>query len=353
VPFLQKFIDANAISADYDKTWTRSLDPSAYQFEDDGAGEGTPAGWTRTFPHPLGTPGGKPDSTFFSRWQRSPFADEYLGRMAAASADALKLGRGNTTDFLGVSFSSLDYVGHAFGPRSHEVQDLLVRLDATIGRLLAHLDGTVGAGNYVLGLSSDHGVAEVPEQIGRGGRQTGRQVSEALTRVLAPVLGPGRHVLSTVYTDIYFAPAARDRLTSDPKLMSAAMKALAELPAVEHVLRGEDLTSAAARSSSNPVVRAAALSYHPGRSGDIVIVPREAWLLSTSVTTHGTHHAYDQRVPVILFGASVASGDHSQAATPADLAPTLAAIAGVPIQKGDGRVLVEAVGSSWSVVRSP
>jgi hypothetical protein len=56
---------------------------------------------------------------------------------------------------------------------------------------------------------------------------------------------------------------------------------------------------------------------------------------------------------VILFGASIARGAHSEAATPADLAPTLAAIAGVPIQQGDGRVLAEAVGSSWSVVRSP
>lgn len=341
VPFLQKFIDANPIAADYDKTWTRSLEASAYQYEDDAAGEGTPTGWTRTFPHQLGTPGGKPDPAYYQRWQRSPFADEYIGRMAADAADALHLGHGTTTDFLGVSFSSLDIVGHTYGPRSHEVQDMLVRLDATIGRFLDHLDKTVGPGNYVLGFSADHGVADVPEQSGRGGRQSNQQTTEALTRVLEPALGPGKHVLSTAYTDIYLSTPARERLKKDPALMAAAVDALKQLPAIERVLVGADLKSASARSSSDPVVRAAALSYNPGRSGDLIIVPKEGWLLSSSVTTHGTYQAYDQRVPVILFGASVKPGEYSQAATPADVAPTLAAVAHVPIKKGDGRVLSE------------
>jgi predicted AlkP superfamily pyrophosphatase or phosphodiesterase len=343
VPYLKAFTDANPIAADYDKVWTRSLDLQAYQYDDDGAGEGTPGGWTRTFPHPLGTPGGKPDGTYFQRWQRSPFADEYLGRMAAATADALNLGRGTATDFLAVSFSSLDLVGHTYGPRSHEVQDLLVRLDATIGRFLDHLDKTVGRGNYVLGFSADHGVADVPEQIGNGGRQSNQQTTEALMQVFTPALGPGKHVLSAAYTDIYLSAEARERLRKDPKLLAAAREALLKLPAVERIFVGADLKSAAARSSSDPVVRAAALSYNPGRSGDVIIIPKDGWLLSSAVTTHGTYHSYDQRVPVILFGASVKPGEYTQAATPADLVPTLAAVARVPIKKGDGRVLTEAL----------
>ena len=128
-PFVRDFIDANPITADFDKVWERTLPPGAYQGEDEVPGEGTVAGWTRSFPHPLGLPGGKADIEFYGRWQRSPFADEYVARMAMASIDALKLGRGNTTDFLGVSFSAADGAGHVFGPRSHEVQDMLVRLD--------------------------------------------------------------------------------------------------------------------------------------------------------------------------------------------------------------------------------
>ena len=343
VPFLQQFIDANPLSADYGKVWEKTLPESAYRHADDGEGEGLASGWTRTFPHPLGVEGGKPDGTFYSRWQRSPFADEYLGRMAVSALDALQLGRGTTTDFLGVSFSSLDVVGHTYGPKSHEVQDVLVRLDRTIGRLLEHLDRTVGAGNYVVGLSADHGVAEVPEQIKRGGRQAGKTAQDALTKTLTPLLGPGPHVAASNYTDIYLTEAANARLRADPKLVAATMDALRALPAVERVFRGDELAAAGARSSGDPVLRAAALSYHPQRSGDFIIVPKEQWLLSTSVTTHGTHHPYDQRVPVILFGGGIKPGEYRGTATPADLTPTLTAIAGVPIAACDGRVLKEAL----------
>ena len=343
VPFLQQFIDANPLSADYDKTWERSLDVSAYKHEDDAVGEGTPSGWGRTFPHPLGTPGGKPDAAFYSRWQRSPFSDEYLARMAMAAVGALRLGQSSTTDFLAISFSALDLVGHAYGPRSHEVQDLLVRLDRTIGQLLHHLDETVGAGNYVLGLSSDHGVADVPEQAGRGGRQPGRQAFDTLSNALVAALGPGDHVAAVAYTDIFLEPATNRRLKRDPKLMATAVDALRALPAVEHVLRAEDLATAEARASDDPVRRAAALSYYKDRSGDLIIVPKDQWLFSTAVTTHGTNRQYDQHVPVIVFGASFRAGEYTNAATPADLVPTLAAAAGVRIRKTDGRALAEAV----------
>lgn len=343
VPFLQQFIAANPLAADYDKVWDRLLPSSAYRHDDDALGEGTPNGWSRTFPHPLGEPGGKPDGTFYSRWQRSPFADEYLARMAMATVDALNLGRNDSTDFLGVSFSSLDTVGHTYGPKSHEVQDLLVRLDRTIGRLLDHMDKTVGAGNYVLGFSADHGTADIPEQVKRGGRQAGRVAIEALNRVLTPLIGAGEHVAAANYTDIYLTAAANEKLKHDPRLVAATMNALRRLPAVDRVFRGEELARARARSSSDRVLRAAALSYHPGRSGDFIIVPKEQWLLSTSVTTHGTHYPYDQRVPVIAFGASIKTGQYRGTATPADLAPTLAAVAGVRVAETDGRVLKEAL----------
>ena len=342
VPFLQAFIDANPITADYDKVWERSLSPTAYQGEDVMKGEGKVTGWTTAFPHPLSVPGGKADADFYSRWQKSPYSDEYLGRMAAASIDALKLGKGTATDFLGVSFSAVDGVGHVYGPRSHEVQDVLVRLDRTIGRLLEHLDAAVGPGNYVLGLSADHGVAEIPEQVG-GGRVASKTVTTALENVLGPALGPGTHVLSSTYTNIYLDDAARKRLTKDKTLREAAMTALRSVPGIKFAFWGPDLATKSARSSSDRVFRAAALSHNLGRSGDIIIAPAEQWLMSTAVTTHGTQYAYDQRVPVILFGASVRAGRYTEAATPADLMPTLAAVAKVKIAKTDGRVLKQAL----------
>jgi len=342
VPIVQRFIDANPIASDLGKTWKRTLPSTSYRHEDDVRSEQPPAGWTATFPHPVGIPGGKPDSAFVGLWQRTPLADEYLARMATAIVDDWKLGRGKGTDVLSVSFSTLDLVGHSFGPRSHEVQDVLVRLDLTIGQLMQALDQRVGRANYVLGLSADHGVAEIPEQNG-GGRQTNQQTAEALQRALTSALGPGKHVASAAYTDIYFAAEVRDRIVRDPALMKVALKALEATPAVARAFSAKEVASAAARSSTDPVLRAAALSYHPARSGDVIIVPREYWLLSASATTHGTHQAYDQRVPVIVFGPGVKAGMYQQTATPADIAPTLAFLAGVPIGPTDGRILTEAL----------
>ena len=342
VSYLQSFITANPLTSYMDKVWEKSLPPSVYQGDDDVKSEGTIAGWTRTFPHPIGVPGGKADSQYYGRWQRSPFADEYLARMAMASVDALKLGQGQTTDFLGVSFSVVDGVGHLFGPRSHEIQDALARLDRTLGMLLDHLDATVGKDNYVLGLSADHGVAEIPDTVG-GGRVAGKSVSQALESVLVPALGPGPHVASTVYTNIYLAEPARARLSKDAKLREAALNAVRSVQGIKYALWGPDLATAAARRSTDPVKRAAALSHHRDRSGDIIVAPMEKWILSTSVTTHGTQYSYDQRVPLILFGAGVKTGHYGGAATPADLMPSLSALAHVKIASTDGRALNGAV----------
>ncbi len=342
VSFIREFVTANPHTADVDKVWDRTLDVSRYQNADDAPGERAPSGWTRVFPHPL-APGGKADAGFHARWKSSPYGDEYLGRMAAAAVDALQLGRGEGIDFLGVSFSTLDSVGHAFGPASHEVQDIVLRLDRTIGRLLDHLDTTVGRGKYVAALTSDHGVAPIPEQTPGGGRQASKQILAAINGALVPILGPGEYAVVGAYTDIYLAAGVAERLKEDDKARAAVLDALRALPGVTHAFTADELRSSDARSSSDPVKRAAALSHHKERSGDIVVAPREFWILSTAATTHGTHHWYDQKVPVMFYGAGVRPGTYASAATPADVAPTLAALARVRFDRLDGRALADAI----------
>jgi predicted AlkP superfamily pyrophosphatase or phosphodiesterase len=338
-PVLAEFLKANPLSADAGKTWERMRPAGAYQFEDDRQGERPGSAWTRTFPHDLGKPTGATDTSFYGRWQRSPFADAYLERMTEAMIDGMQLGKGPGTDFLGVSFSALDFVGHAFGPRSHEAQDILFRLDATLGRLLAFLDERVGKDKYVLGLSADHGVADVPEQLPGSGRLLGAAVSAHLSKMLATLLGEGKHVASVAYTDIYLSPGAADRVARDRKLRARVLEGLRAIPGAAAAYHGSELSTSAARKSSDRVRRAAALSYFPGRSGDLIIVPRENWIMSSSATTHGTLYPYDQRVPVIVFGRGVKRGAYAQEASPADLMPTLAAVAGVTAPPTDGRIL--------------
>ena len=212
-----------------------------------------------TFPHVLA----KTVSPFTAQWQRSPFADEYLGRLAASAISELELGRGKGIDFMSVSFSSLDLVGHLFGPASHEVQDVVLRLDRTIGALLDHLDKTVGRGRYVVALSADHGVGSLPEQSESGGRQGGPEALAAINDALVPFFGEGKYAVHSAYTDLYLAPGVRQKLEANPKAASAVLAALKALPAVAHAFFASEIAGADARTSSDPVRRAAALNYHP------------------------------------------------------------------------------------------
>src|SRR6202048_1060603 len=123
MPFVEQYAKAHPIKDDYGKTWTRSLPEGSYWYDEKATGAVPPEGWDLTFPHPLRgkAAGNEPDSAFYEQWGSSPYADTYLSRFAEAAVDSLGLGQGGGTDFLGVSYSSVDYVGHEFGPRSWEI----------------------------------------------------------------------------------------------------------------------------------------------------------------------------------------------------------------------------------------
>ena len=341
-PFIEQYTAQHAVTADYGFSWERLNDPSAYQGQDDNPAERAPTGWTKTFPHVLGSKSGKPDAEFYGHWMGSPRSDEYLGKMAAAAVEALNLGKGPQIDFLGVSFSALDLVGHAYGPNSHEVQDVVARLDVTIGELLDQLDRTVGAGKYVVAFTADHGVGQIPEDSGKGGRETNAETTAAIDKALAPFLGPGKYVANAAYTDIYLQKPALKRMKKDPAVTAAVLNALRAMTGIAQAYTAAEIAAPGARSSSDPAKRAAAMNYYPGRSGDVIIVPKENWILSTSATTHGTLYPYDQRVPVILYGPGVRQQRFDDAATPADIAPSLAALAGISFRTSDGRAHTEA-----------
>jgi predicted AlkP superfamily pyrophosphatase or phosphodiesterase len=352
VPFMAEALKARPVSEDYGKTWTRTLPAEKYLFADRGLGEKPGTYWTPEFPHALKGKDGL-DAQFYDAWESSPFSDDYLGRLAIASVDALKLGQGPGTDFLGVSFSALDMVGHDFGPTSHEVQDVLVRLDRTVGALLAHLDRRVGAGKYVVAWTADHGASPVPQQAAAMGLDAGRLdtalIRQAATKALEAAFGPGTYTVRSQSSDLVLEPAVVEKLRRDPEALDALIAAIRAVPGVSGAYFGEQLDSHAAAGDRD--ARAEALSYFPGRSADVIVVPRAYWLPVSadgssqpgSATSHGTMFAYDQHVPLVLFGSGIKPGEYLRAASPADIAPTLAFLCGVTLASTDGDVLVEAI----------
>jgi predicted AlkP superfamily pyrophosphatase or phosphodiesterase len=340
---VQTLLAANPIDADFGKIWTRRLPVERYASPDEGEGEAPPRGWSATFPHVLqGNNDKAPGRDFRGQWARSPFADAYVGRFAAAVSDSLQLGRDDQTDFLGVSFSSPDLVGHAFGPMSQEVQDVYAHLDATIGTLLDRLDALVGRDRYVVALTSDHGVSLVPEKGAMSREDAGRvstaRIAEQLERTAqAAAPGAGSYIARVNGSDVYFTDGSLERLSKTPAALNAVVSALEGYPGIGRVFRREQLLGGV--DSPDPLLRAAALSYVPRWSGDLLFALKPGWVSIAAGTTHGTANVYDQRVPVILLGPGIRPGEYRDAVTPADIAPTLAAIAGITLPRAEGRDL--------------
>jgi predicted AlkP superfamily pyrophosphatase or phosphodiesterase len=364
-PFIAEFVKLHPVTDDYGKTWSPLLPESEYLYDQTAFNAGPPAGYGAAFPHPLrGTSESKgPDHSFFLQWATSPYAETYLAHMAEDVVDKLQLGKGPGIDFLSVSFSSVDYVGHTFGPRSWEVQDELARLDRDLAEFFTYLDKTVGRGKYLVAFSSDHGVAPVPEDLRRTGIDAGRlnlaEVKNRIEQALEPFHYAKRSVSEVDGADVYFTPGTYAKLQSDSHSLQAAIEAIQNTPGVARAYQAEELDDRPA--TRNPIRAAEAAGFFKSRSGDLVIVPKPYWIWDYSApgkpsrnggTSHGTPYYYDQRVPVILMGSGIRRGKYYEPATPADIAPTLATLCGITLATQDGRTLAEALEASQSTQAS-
>lgn len=355
MPFVEEFVKKRPVTEDYGKTWSLSLPQSTYWYDEKAVGAATVEGWNTTFPHALrGKEGGSaPDEAFYEQWATSPYADTYLTKMAETAVNSLVLGKSGATDYLGVSYSSVDYVGHTFGPRSWEIQDILARLDKDLGELFTHLDQKVGRGNYVVALTADHGVAPIPVDMQNTGFDAGvlsvPELQERLEKALEPFHYAKPAIARVAGNEVYFSPGVYGQLEQDSAATKALVHAALTMPGVAAVFWAEDLSSG--RKTISQARTAAEFNYFPGRSGDLFILQAPYWLMDSSAggakhhtgTSHGSAYYYDQRVPVLLMGFGIQPGEYFDSITPADIAPTLGALTGVTLSTCDGHVLEQAL----------
>lgn len=255
-------------------------------------------------------------------------ADRAVGELAMAAIEELDLGRRGHTDFLSISLSATDYVGHGYGPLSQEQLSNLIHLDRVLGDLLDYVDDVVGEGNWVAGLSADHGVVTMPEAANAMGNQDVQRI--LLTEMTAKV-------------DAVAARIMGERGTPEETAERTA-RALEKEGLVAKAYTHAELTFGQPADSFAVLFRN---SHYPGRAhgrlsqygvefrygdGDLVSYP--------TGTTHGSPYWYDRQVPFMLLGAGVESGTSDRAVYTVDMAPTLSALAGVPAPDDlDGRVV--------------
>lgn len=294
----------------------------------------------------LGPFDGKPDGRFFGELRYSPFGNDLVVDLARELVAQEKLGADSVTDFLFVGLSANDYVGHRWGPYSDESAEMTRRTDAQLAALLRFLDQQVGAGNYWLALSGDHGVAPTLEQSRARGIKAKNvepaAIAKAIQEALAAKWGEDKWLVGG--EDIFFnRETLKKHGVSEAQAAEVAGQVLSQTDGVLGYVAGEE-----AYHLSPKLVEAVRLSTFPQRSPDVQIVLEPFAVINgdRGGTGHGTPHSYDTHVPLILFGASFAPGTYLERASPADLAPTLAAALGInPPALADGKVLAQAVRS--------
>lgn len=278
----------------------------------------------------------------------TPWMDEMTLDLAIAGLQALELGTGPQTDVLAISLSAMDLIGHRFGPNTKEIYDQLFRLDRALGRFFDTLYAMRDSGRVLVALTSDHGVAPLPEkhfagrQVGFGRVNLGDLVSRARTALV------NRRADSAAF-DFEYGMVLLDRRTvgaaglNADSLLKDFVAAARKRPGV---LRIDMVADLARRDTTRDAI--ARRWYHslPPDLPVAAVVTLEPYFYWSNIMypTHGTPHDYDARVPVIFYGPAFRAGRRNESIRVVDIAPTLAHVLKVrPTERLDGRVLLQIV----------
>ena len=347
--------NAKKLAASYaGKHWSLLHEPTAYRFgdADHRMWETNLPGYGRVFPHPYGKGTSRLFTTLLTL---SPAGDELTLDFAKALVDAEQLGKDAVTDYLSVSFSSTDYVGHMFGPSSLEAEDNLLRLDRTLADLLAFIDQRVGLKNILVVLSADHGTPEIPAYLMAQGISAGYVTpnlweSHPGIAALKQRFGLGKELIKAYlhpYVYLNREQIAQQGLALNEVARAVAAE-LATLDGVAYALPTVDLATLAQGSlAKHPVMPLIVANHHPERSGDIFVVHEPNYFINdfdglAVSASHGSPWSYDTHVPVVFFGNGLAPRRIERPIATVDVATTLSAATGAARPSGArGQVLPE------------
>jgi len=334
-----------------DGQWELLGERASYMFgdHDDREGETDLAGFGRTFPHPYGPADGRYFTTLLTV---SPVGDALTLDFAKALIEKEGLGADEVPDYLAVSFSSTDYVGHLFGPSSLESEDNLLRLDRILAELFAFVEERVGLDQTLIVLSSDHGGAEIPSYLRELGVPSGYVEPSAWDRsagfeALERRFGVGQGLIASYdHPYVYLDRAVLEaNLLDQGEVEAAVAEELMKLPGVALAVSSTALRQG--RAPELPLIQAVRYNFNPRRSGDVFVVYEPGHFINdfdglTVATTHGSPWRYDTYVPIAFVGWHVPARKVHRRVHTVDLAPTLSALLGIKAPSGSAGVpLVE------------
>jgi predicted AlkP superfamily pyrophosphatase or phosphodiesterase len=256
----------------------------------------------------------------------TPFGNDLLADFAKRAIEKEELGKDNITDFLTVSFSSTDYVGHLLGPRSMELQDTYLRLDQTIADFLAYLDKTVGKDNYLLFLTADHAGAEnvnyLKDRKYNVDNVSPKDTRKNLTDFSVKTFGVDLVLNYSSFNLFFNKEIIKNKKLDLVKVKQAFKDYLMTQDYVKRVYTEEDILNATGNDYYlNFIVK----GYDVTQNGDLIILDKPGYIeyMGTG-TSHGTPYTYDTHVPAIFYGWHIKKGESYNKKTITQIAPTIA-----------------------------
>lgn len=277
----------------------------------------------------------------------SPFGNTLTKEMMFAAIEGEALGKDEITDLLCVSFSSPDYIGHAFGPKSVEIEDCYLRLDLEIAEIITYLEKNIGKGNFTLFLTADHAAAEVPAHLQDmkipAGLLNVNAYTDQLNNYLLeffPLNDPSERFVKAIANEQVFFNLEllqRNKIEREAIEIKAA-EFFRNINGVANVLIRHNLLYT---EYSMGIRRMIQCGFNELRSGDVVINYLPAWMDHGSTgTTHGSPYTYDTHVPLLFYGAGITKGEGTEPVSITDIAPTLSLLMNIPFPNGcTGKVI--------------
>jgi hypothetical protein len=276
----------------------------------------------------------------------TPMGNTLTAEFAKAAVTAEQLGADNITDFLAVSFSSPDYIGHTFGPNSVEAEDGFLRLDKELGSFLDFLDKKVGKNQYTVFLSADHGVAHTPEFSIENKLPGGRVFMAELTKQLNSKLNAKYKINNIIVSDDNYQlhlnhPSLDSAKIDEEEVIEWSVKTLSTEPVIARVFALEDLNEIPLNGTIRKMLNN---GYYPRRNGEIQVILQPGYIdaYSSTGTTHGLWNPYDAHIPLLWYGWGIKQGKTNRETYMTDIAATIAAMLHIQMPSGSvGNVIQE------------
>ena len=296
-----------------------------------------------TFPHKLSAIG----DVKYSAFRTTPYANSFTFNFAENAIENEKLGENTVTDFLTVSISSTDYIGHSFGPNSIEIEDTYLRLDKDIADFLQYLDKKLGKGNYLTFLTADHGVAHIPAFLAEhkipAGTFSEEEFLKEINQEIEIKFDLKKIVQSVQNYQVYLNFNEIEKQGKDKAaIVNTVIKLLKQKPYIINAFETEKIMQTALAEPQRSLM---VNGYNPKRSGDIQFTFKPGYFDGGKKgTTHGLWNPYDAHIPLLFFGWNVKQGSTKRETYMTDIAATLAAMLQVQMPNGCvGKVITEVI----------